>query len=40
LRVLGVHVDGGMREHLVLPQGQLYPVPDPLDDDTAVLPSR
>ena len=37
LRVLGVHVDGGMQHYAVLPVGQLYPVPDTLDDETAVL---
>jgi threonine dehydrogenase-like Zn-dependent dehydrogenase len=37
LRVLGVHVDGGMQTLFRLPPGQLFPVPDALDDDTAVL---
>jgi L-gulonate 5-dehydrogenase len=37
LQVLGVHADGGMQERMCLPAHQLYPVPDSLDDDTAVL---
>jgi NADPH:quinone reductase-like Zn-dependent oxidoreductase len=35
--VLGVHADGGLQTRLRLPASQLYPVPDALDDDTAVL---
>ena len=37
LQVLGVHVDGGMQTEFRVPVGQLYAVPDALDDDTAVL---
>jgi threonine dehydrogenase-like Zn-dependent dehydrogenase len=37
LRVLGVHVDGGMQTLFRLPASQLSCVPDALDDDTAVL---
>lgn len=37
LRVLGVHADGGMQEPLRLPVHQLFPVPNRLSDETAVL---
>ncbi len=37
LRVLGVHVDGGMQEVMTLESQRLFPVPDPMPDDVAVL---
>lgn len=37
LRVLGVHVDGGMRETTLIATRQLYGVPDGLPDEVAVL---
>jgi L-iditol 2-dehydrogenase len=37
VRVLGVHVDGGMAEQFVLPQRMLYPVPDGMSGEAAAL---
>jgi 2-desacetyl-2-hydroxyethyl bacteriochlorophyllide A dehydrogenase len=37
LRVLGVHVDGGMREETALPAALLHPVPEDMPDEVAVL---
>ena len=37
LRVMGVHVDGGLAHHFLVATGQLHPVPDGLPDDLAVL---
>ena len=37
LRVMGVHLDGGMQEETALDSRRLYPVPDAMFDDVAVL---
>lgn len=37
LRVMGVHIDGGLAERTVVPLRRLYPVPDSLRDELAVL---
>jgi L-gulonate 5-dehydrogenase len=37
LRVLGVHVDGGLRQTAVFDARQLHPVPDGIPDEVAVL---
>ncbi len=37
LRVLGVHIDGGMQEVMALESQRLFPVPDSMPDDVAVL---
>lgn len=37
LRVMGVHVDGGLQENAVVDIDRLVPVPDSLPDDVAVL---
>jgi len=37
LRVMGVHVDGGMQEIVAIGSRQLYPVPDTMSDEVAVL---
>ena len=37
LRVLGVHIDGGMCERVLLPESNLYPAPDPGLRDAAMI---
>lgn len=37
VRVLGVHLDGGMAEEFVVPQGALYPVPEGVSGEWAAL---
>lgn len=37
LRVMGVHIDGGLAERTVVPVRRLYPIPDSLPDELAVL---
>lgn len=37
LEVMGVHVDGGLRDETLVRLDRLYPVPDELPDDLAVL---
>lgn len=37
LKVMGVHIDGGLQEVAVIDSKQLVPVPDALPDDVAVL---
>lgn len=37
LQVLGVHVDGGLREQFTVPAHRLHPVPEGMPDEVAVL---
>jgi L-gulonate 5-dehydrogenase len=37
LQVMGVHIDGGMQHESVIASDRLYPVPDAMSDDLAVL---
>lgn len=37
LRVLGVHVDGGLQDYFQVPVRNLYPVPEDMEDELAVL---
>lgn len=37
LQVMGVHIDGGMQHETVIGHDRLYPVPDDMPDDLAVL---